>query len=500
MLAGTPIDLAVYLRAAGDIAAGRDPYATGPNQFAYLYPPAAAIPFIPLALLPAQVASTIMLALSVVALWRIVGLTAHAMGKPLTLPILALAILTEPVVLTLGYGQVNIFVVWLALEGYLAKGPVRGGILIGLAISLKLTPAIFLIPLLMRRRWAGAASTILAFLATTLVGAALTPSASLQYWSGMFADATRTGIDYPTNQSFVGAAWRIFGHGGLPVLTWILSFCVLVVMVFSLFRHRDDTLRDASVTGLAGLLISPISWTHHWIWMVPLVGWVIAKWGTRNILVWAWIFVLASWPAASAATDTLMSPVIRTILGNAYLILGVATLLALTFERSFVARTPVLGRDSGSRLSLLTRDISGPGIIGDPHPTEGRSAGRRFSQGGERIALVGGQADVGRRGVGADLGSGLRADDDRGDARPGEQPGQRCLIGLESHDALSRSTSCATATSTAEKPGPANRWSPDTSRSRTDRSARRPPCSGAPGRHRRTSSPGEAWMRSWKWA
>jgi alpha-1,2-mannosyltransferase len=54
-----------------------------------------------------------------------------------------------------------------------------------------------------------------------------------------------------------------------------------------------DRLGSLLVVQLFGLLASPISWTHHWIWLVPLMIWLLhGPWRTRpgaRILGWGWL-------------------------------------------------------------------------------------------------------------------------------------------------------------------------------------------------------------------
>jgi alpha-1,2-mannosyltransferase len=44
---------------------------------------------------------------------------------------------------------------------------------------------------------------------------------------------------------------------------------------------------------LFGLLMSPISWTHHWVWLVPLMIWLIygplRERRDARIVGWGWL-------------------------------------------------------------------------------------------------------------------------------------------------------------------------------------------------------------------
>jgi alpha-1,2-mannosyltransferase len=76
-----------------------------------------------------------------------------------------------------------------------------------------------------------------------------------------------------SNQSLLGLLTRV--TASVPAhLLWVLLGCAL--LVFGLWRARrayaeGDELVGLTVTGLTGVLVSPISWTHHLFWIVPAV-------------------------------------------------------------------------------------------------------------------------------------------------------------------------------------------------------------------------------------
>ena len=296
------IDLAVYLRAAADVAAGRDPNITPAGELPWLYPPAAALPYLPLTWVPFGVACVVAAVVSVAALVRLLHLVLGRLGLPFGLPLATtLALFTEPVLSTLGFGQVNLVIGWLVAEGFLG----RRRWLIGIAAGVKLTPLVFLLPLVLRRDWRGATQALGGFVATVVVGWLAAPAASVTYWGGLFLDASdRVGIAYTTNQSITGALWRLFGEGGSPVLGASLSLAVVAFAVLALRRRPDDDVFALWVTGLAGLLVSPISWIHHWVWLLPAVLWLWAH--GRRWLASGWGVLMVSgvtwwWPAAQNA-------------------------------------------------------------------------------------------------------------------------------------------------------------------------------------------------------
>lgn len=283
------IDLAVYLRAASDLAAGRDPNLTPPSQLPWLYPPFAAAGYLPLLVLPFPVASVVVAIVSVAALARTLHLVLVRLGRPhLTLVALAASIAVEPVYATLGYGQINLVVAWLVTEGLLG----RRRWLVGVAAAIKLTPLIFVLPLLVRRDLRGAGETAAGFVIAGAVGWLVAPQASTTYWSGLFLAASdRIGIAYATNQSLSGTLWRAAGDGGIPVLSGVLSVTVVLVTAALLRRSDTDDVLALSVTGLAGLLVSPISWIHHWVWILPLGLWLFVHGRRRLALAWGVLLV-----------------------------------------------------------------------------------------------------------------------------------------------------------------------------------------------------------------
>lgn len=285
------IDLAVYLRAAADVAAGRDPNVTPAGELPWLYPPAAALPYVPLTWVPFEVACVVATLVSIAALVRLLHLVLGRLGLPFGLPLVsALALLTEPVLSTLGFGQVNLVLAWLVAEGFLG----RRRWLIGLAAGVKLTPLVFLLPLVLRRDWRGATQALGGFGATVAVGWLAAPAASETYWGGLFFDPRdKIGIAHPTNQSINGTLWRSLGEGGSPVLAAALSLAVVALTVLALRRHLDDDVFALWVTGVTGLLVSPISWIHHWVWLLPAVLWLWTR-GRRG-LASAWGVLLVTW-------------------------------------------------------------------------------------------------------------------------------------------------------------------------------------------------------------
>ncbi|MET0695411.1 MAG: glycosyltransferase 87 family protein [Propionibacteriaceae bacterium] len=274
------VDLDVYRRAGLLLLQGGNIYDL-PGQLPFLYPPFAALLAVPLALLPAtlvQIGWTLAGVLSILAVLYRFGLT----GWVLSLVGTVTVVFVEPVSETLAFGQLGIFLVALVFLD-LAPGPrVLGphrllpeGVLTALATAIKLTPGIFLLYLIAAGKRRAALVTIATGLAVTLVSAAFAPAASLTFWGRLAHGDTGLGhsIIYYTNQSVMADVVRIFGLGREVALVGLaLSAVAAAVGVWAAVRwHQLGEVRLAvSICGVAGLLASPVSWLHHFVWVVPL--------------------------------------------------------------------------------------------------------------------------------------------------------------------------------------------------------------------------------------
>jgi alpha-1,2-mannosyltransferase len=285
-LGGHRIDLDVYRTGAGVVLHGGDLYGTltglgDGHELPFTYPPFAALTFIPLTVLGYSMANWLLTAVTIVSvaasLWRFAASTAGEAGArmrrllPWALPA---ALLLEPVRSTLTYGQINALLMALVTFDCLTPAPRwPRGILVGIAAALKLTPAVFLLFFLLRRDLRSAARAGLSFAACTGAGFALAPHDSLRYWTQVAYQPARTGgIAYASNQSILATLARL----GLsnPARAWLWAALCLLVAALALtgMRHALKANRVTSALVLnaaAGLLISPISWSHHWVWAAP---------------------------------------------------------------------------------------------------------------------------------------------------------------------------------------------------------------------------------------
>ena len=285
-LGGYRLDLDVYRTGAKMVLHGGDLYGRLPrlgngHELPFTYPPFAALTFIPLAILGYSTANWLLNAVTIgcvaASLWCFATSTPGEAGArmrrllPWALPA---ALLLEPIRSTLTFGQINALLMALVTFDCLTRAPRwPRGALVGIAAALKLAPGFFLLFFLLRRDLRSAARAGLAFAACTGAGFALAPHDSLRYWTHIAYQPARIGgIAYASNQSILGTLARL----GLsdPVRAWLwLAFCLLVAALA--VTGMRGALNAGQVTyalllnAAAGLLISPISWSHHWVWAAP---------------------------------------------------------------------------------------------------------------------------------------------------------------------------------------------------------------------------------------
>jgi alpha-1,2-mannosyltransferase len=202
----------------------------------------------------------------------------------------ALALAVGPVRDTLQLGEVNLILAAMVGADLLRRrdGGWGQGIATGLAAGIKLTPLIFVVYLLITRRIRAAAVAALTFAVTVAVGFLLLPSPSRVFWlGGVFLDERRVGNPVnPANQSLSGALARFAGGLDAARPWWIGAAVVtgLAGLAVAGWAHRrGHRLAGVTCCGLTGLLVSPFSWTHHWVWAWPLlVALAVTAWQRRS--------------------------------------------------------------------------------------------------------------------------------------------------------------------------------------------------------------------------
>ncbi|MFD5403183.1 glycosyltransferase 87 family protein [Streptomyces griseorubiginosus] len=247
------------------------------TPYGFTYPPFAAVAMVPMALLGLRTAIAVGLLLNLAALALVVRLLTGRAWRRLgwygcTLGACALA-LFEPLRDTFSFGQVNLLLLALVLVDARLLATDRGrlaGVGIGLAAAVKLTPALFIGLLLVTGRRRAAAVAGVVALAATGFAAVVAPDASRFYWTDAMWDTTRVGrLDYVSNQSLQGILARL---GETDRTVWAVAV-LLTLSVWAVRARRAAAAQDwtaaFALTGLTACLVSPITWVHHLVWLLP---------------------------------------------------------------------------------------------------------------------------------------------------------------------------------------------------------------------------------------
>ena len=370
------IDVDVYRMGGRAWLDGRPLYADGAIfrtqaglELPFTYPPLAAIGFSPLAVVPLPVASLAITAvtalLAVLSIWVILtrldvgadwALTGSAWARRVWLAagIVAMSVTTlEPIRANVSFGQINVVLMTLVILDCVPRTTRwPRGVLIGLAIALKLTPAVFLLYFVLRRDiratlWAGAS-----FVAATALGAVLAWRDSVEYWTTTVRHTDRIGnATLNTNQNIAGALARLELGERLQFVVWVaLCLATLALTVWAARRvlaAGEPTLALICVA-LFGLVVSPVSWSHHWVWGLPVCTvTAVLAYRRRNVplaaltaagvllMLWSPITLLPEHREASASWW-------RQLLGMSYVWWAVAVIVTagLTVTRAGSATRP----------------------------------------------------------------------------------------------------------------------------------------------------------------
>lgn len=359
------LDLHVYRTGArvlldGDPLYGRMPSVDG-THLPFTYPPLAAMAFTPFAIMPVALADTLMFGATLVALavslWLILGRLV-----PRTDPTRRLATIIaltsvfsflEPVRENLGFGQVNMILLAMIVVDVLCRHRRwPRGLLIGIAVSIKLTPAGFLLYFVLRRDWRAVGWLLAGTAGSIALAWAVSPSDSVQYWFHTLRETGRIGAPYfAGNQSIKGAVFRFGLAESTSTLLW-LALSAAVVVLAAVWMHRllgadrdvvgIDSVIALLVNAAVILLISPVSWSHHWVWAAPalmVAGYAVVTVRVGPLFAGTWTLALVVFAVGPhwlmpARNDAELTWVWwQHLVGNSYVWLTLAVLVVGALRR-----------------------------------------------------------------------------------------------------------------------------------------------------------------------
>ncbi|MDQ0380256.1 glycosyltransferase 87 family protein [Amycolatopsis thermophila] len=359
------LDLGVYQIAGERVLDGVSVYDTPllgnvRGEWEFVYTPFAALLFAPLAPLHGDVFTWVgalgdyaMLAVGVWAALSLLRFRRDVRLVLFSLPVAALLMWCEPIRETMAFGQVNILLMTLVLvDVALPDSSKVKGALIGIAAGIKLTPAFFVLYLVVTRRYRAAIVSVVALVATVAIGFAFLWHDSVTFWSGAFADPTRVGVpENPSNESLRGFFARATGVTGGMQIVWLLAAAATAVVCLLLARRlaaRGEELVAVTLCGLGMTAVSPYSWVHHWVWLAMLLI-CLANLAFRGS-VWGWIGLVGAGLVTSGGVLELLGFQAGTVLNfkpaglewfflNGYLWLTFAVFVAVALYYRAPAKT-----------------------------------------------------------------------------------------------------------------------------------------------------------------
>jgi alpha-1,2-mannosyltransferase len=290
------VDSAVYRSGAVALLTGEPLYdnmflsAEPPwARLPFTYPPTGALLFVPLALFPTQVSWGVLGALSMLALAAVVRVAIQNVpARPTwmrpaqtTIVVATLALGLEPVWRTLFLGQINLILMAMVVVDVLVLGRSRyfGGVLIGVAAAVKLTPLVFVPHLWFTGRRMDAVRAVVTFALLQLIIFAIIPHDVRKFLT--VTDPERTGPTFwAGNQGLNGLVQRLSDlspHSNVIAAGIGVVLAILAFYIARRFHKAGQPLPALLVTAFFGLLFSPVSWSHHWVWVVPLLVYLLSR-------------------------------------------------------------------------------------------------------------------------------------------------------------------------------------------------------------------------------
>jgi alpha-1,2-mannosyltransferase len=353
------IDLQVYVYAVKDMLAGRDIFATTTPFWwlFFIYPPIAAILMTPLALGPYMFWQVVWTGGLVWAQQSVLKRCGAPRGWKLGLLGIAVLLAVEPIRTTLGYGQVNTMLMALVVADLLPDRPgsrrrIPQGILTGLAAAIKLTPALFVVFMFLIGKRRAAITAIISFTVFTGIGAILLFRETVVFFGGLSGGDTRTASPlYTGNQSLLGVFYRL---GDSSRTTTVLGLAVagilalLGCLIAASWWRNNEKVFAVAIVGLTTCLASPLSWTHHYVWILPmgmaLLSPGVPRWARYVGGLWV-IWVCACLPLAVlpyAGGRERQFDFLQQLIANLGPILGVILLVGLAWQLVVTTRVQAI--------------------------------------------------------------------------------------------------------------------------------------------------------------
>ena len=317
-------DYGIFRDAALAVVHGHSPYvAATPTALAgfdkFVYPPVAALLFVPVAELPSEVGRVLVTVGALVAIvvalrllhvedWRCYGVT----------------LASAPAINSLALGALSSFLFLGAAAAWRYRDrKALAGVLVALTAVLKLFLWPLLIWLLATRRWRSAAVSVGAGTVLLLGGWAVIGFAGLRSYPTLLHVLQQ--LEAPVSYSAIALTGV---SGGAATALTVLLACAVTAAVILAARKPDGDRRAFAVAVLGALLATPLLWLHYLLllylpialyrprlaplWFVPLVFWVMPEahsgGGTWRIALALAVVILVALQTAAAGLNRGAAP------------------------------------------------------------------------------------------------------------------------------------------------------------------------------------------------
>ncbi|MGO1800381.1 glycosyltransferase family 87 protein, partial [Corynebacterium casei] len=380
-----PIDMVIYREGVKAFMAGGEVYSVpmmaGDIALPFIYPPFGALVMVPLAgdWFSHAMAGDIMIVLSNLLIGLVVLLLAFALNRQRSNPFVSsdviaaasliwgIVLIFEPVRLNNGFAQINIIIMVLVALDLIPRKRLKWlpqGWLIGVAAAIKITPLAMLLYFLVRKEIKPIITAAISAIIATLIAAAVRWDVAWEYFSVKLL-SMGTGGDfgvqtaYQSNSSIKGAIERLYtsqeGMETASTITNIIWLCLAIITVvlggwlMVALMKRGLNIEAWMINAFIMLLISPVSWSHHWVWVaiaIPVllyraITWRHLNWAAGILIsilsLWAILVVTVppKWYWADGINVWDMELVFKLVM-NDFVWLSVSTMLALAYMLRFV--------------------------------------------------------------------------------------------------------------------------------------------------------------------
>ena len=334
MLTDFPIDMIIYREGVKAFMAGDEVYSVpmmaGDIALPFLYPPFGALVMVPLAgdWFSDAMAGDIVIILSNLLIGLIVLLLAFALNKQrvtrfassdvisVASLIWGIVLIFEPVRLNNGFAQINIILMALVALDLIPRKRLKWlpqGWLIGVAAAIKITPLAMLLYFLVRKELKPIITAGISAIVATTIAAAVRWDVTWEYFTVnllSMGSGGEIGVQtaYQSNSSIKGFLERLYtsqeSMETASMITTIIWFCLAIITVvlggwlMIALMKRGLNIEAFIINAFIMLLISPVSWSHHWVWLtiaIPVLFYRALTWRNLNWVSGIMVSILGLW-------------------------------------------------------------------------------------------------------------------------------------------------------------------------------------------------------------